>query len=114
MAEDAPTVVVSFKDMPTEEPVRRSVEARCLEFAEEFRETTRFEITLSPDGAGYIAHGRVTGRRTEVATHAEAVEAGHAADRLLDKLLRQLRRVHDKRIYGPRREAQQAQNKRKP
>lgn len=114
MAAVSPTVVISFKDMETDETLRQLVEARCLEFAEEFPETTRFEITLRPDGVGHVAHGHVTGSHTEVATHAEAIDPSHAADRLLDKLVRQLRRVHEKRIFAHRREAQQAQLKRKP
>jgi ribosome-associated translation inhibitor RaiA len=113
MAPVPATVVITFKDMPNDETLRSSLEARCQEFAEEFPETTRFEITVSPDGNGHNAHGHVTGDHTEVALHAEAIEPGHAADRLLDKLIRQLRRVHEKRIFGHRREAQQAQLKRR-
>ncbi|UCE85955.1 MAG: HPF/RaiA family ribosome-associated protein [Deltaproteobacteria bacterium] len=113
MAAVPPTVVITFKDMPNDESLRRSLEARCHEFAEEFPETTRFEITVSPDGNGHNALGHVTGDRTEVTSHADAIEAGHAADRLLDKLIRQLRRVHEKRVFVRRREAQQAQLKRR-
>lgn len=109
----SPTIVISFKDMEPDEDLRGALEARCRAFGGEFPETTRYEITLSPDGTGHVAHGHVTGSHTELASHAEAMEPGHAADRLLDKLVRQLRRVHDKRIFAHRREAQQAQLKRK-
>ena len=47
-----------------------------------------------------------------LATHASAVEPGHAADQLLDTLRQQLRRAHDKRIFTRRREAQQRNPKR--
>ncbi len=106
------SVMISFKDLPADERVREEVEQRCRQLAEEFPETTRFEITLAPDGAGHTAHGRVTGKLIEVATHAEAMEIAQAAGQLLDRVQRQLRRVHDKRIFAPRREAQRSHPKR--
>jgi len=109
-----PSVVISFKDLRVNDSVRETLEFGCKRLATEFPETTRFELTLASDGAGHSAHAHVTGRSTEVASHAEAVEIGEAADKLLDKLERQLRRVHDKRVYAPRREAQKDHPKRKP
>ena len=113
MAAARPTVVIAFKDMETDESLRESVDSRCREYAAEFPEIARLEITIAPDGAGHNAHGHVTGSNIEVATHAEAKEPGHAVDRLLDKLVRQLRKQHDKRIFAHRREAQQTQLKRR-
>ena len=113
MTSESPVVVIHFKEMEADEELRRALEERCRDLAAEFPETTRFEISLTPDGVGCVAHGHVTGRDTELATHAQEKEAGHAADRLLDKLVRQLRRVHDKRIFAHRREAQQAQLKKR-
>jgi ribosomal subunit interface protein len=105
-------VVISFKDMNADERVRESVEKRCHHLADEFPEVTRFEITLSPDGSGHSAHGHVHSGNHEVATHADAALAGQAADQLLDKLERQLRKVHDKRIFQPRRDARHDHPKR--
>lgn len=99
-------IAVHFKDMPVREGVREEVEERCRALAEEFPELTHVEVTLAPDGAGHHASGRVTGRATDLATHAIAPQPGHAADRLLDTLRHQLRRSHDKRIFGRRRDAQ--------
>jgi len=107
-----PTVVVSFKDTPHSEKVRQDVEARCAHLALEFPETTRFEVTLTADGLGFSAHGHVTGRDTEVAGHAAGEHLGEAADRMLAKLERALRKVHDKKIFNSRREARKAGNKR--
>lgn len=109
-----PSVVISFKDLPVNESVRQTLEAGCQRLAAEFPETSRYELTVAPDGAGHSAHAHVTGRSTEVASHAQAVELGEAVDRLLDKLERQLRRVHEKRIFSPRREAQKDNVKRRP
>ena len=109
-----PTVVISFKDISVNESVRELLELGCQRLAVEFPETTRFELTLAPDGAGHTAHAHVTGRSTDVPAHAQAVEIGEAADKLLDKLERKLRRVHDKRVFAPRRDAQKDNPKRKP
>ncbi|HVP30528.1 MAG TPA: HPF/RaiA family ribosome-associated protein [Myxococcota bacterium] len=103
---DSPTIVISFKDMPSLEPLRESLENGCRSLSDTFPETTRFEITIAPDGAGHTAHGRVTGRQTEIAAHAEAIEPAHAADKLLDTLQKQLRKIHDKHLFVQRRESQ--------
>ncbi len=107
------SVVISFKDLSSNEDVREAVERRCNHLAEEFPEVTRMEITLAEDGKGFVANGRVTGKSTEVSTHAGASDLGPAADLLLDKVERQLRRVHDKRIFSQRRDAQRDPPKRK-
>jgi ribosomal subunit interface protein len=114
MVSTKPTVVISFKDIPVNDPVRELLELGTERLAAEFPETTRFEFTLAPDGTGHTAHARVTGSGNEVDSHAQAVEVGQAADKLLDKLERQLRRVHEKRIFSPRRDAQKDNPKRKP
>ncbi len=106
-----PTVVISFKDLDADDQVRDSIEKRCVQLAEEFQETAKFEVTLSPDGSGFSAHGRVTGKDTETTTHANGDDVAQASDRLLDKLERQLRRAHDKRIFAHRREAQRTKQR---
>lgn len=108
-----PTVVVSFKDTPHSERVQEEVERRCLHMAGEFPETTKFEVILETEGTGFVAHARVTGRHTEVAGRAADAQLGRAADRLLDKLERSLRKVHDKKIFKNRRQARKSDNKRK-
>jgi ribosomal subunit interface protein len=107
-----PTIVISFQHMDAEEEVRQQLETRLRALAEEFPETTRFEITLAPDGAGHTAHAHVTGKSTEIAPHASGSKLALAADRLVDKIERQLRRIHDKRIFLHRREAQRKPPKR--
>ncbi len=107
-------IAVHFKDMPVTDSVRVEVEDRCRALADEFPELTHVEVTLTPDGSGHAASGRVTGRSTELATHALAPHPGHAADRLLDTLRSQLRRSHDKHIFERRRTAQRKNPKRKP
>jgi ribosomal subunit interface protein len=106
----SPVVLVHFKDLEFEsdvdEGVRNLIDRRCAHLADEFREVTRFEINLSQDGNGFVVHGHATGKNTNVATHAAASEAAPATDQVLGKIERQLRRMHDKRIFGQRRDAQ--------
>ncbi len=102
-----PTVVVAFKDIEHDEQVREAVQQRCQALSAEFHELTRVEITLLEDGgAGYSAHGHATGKSEDVGAHATAKQLLPAAEALLDKLERQLRKHHDKRIFSQRREAQ--------
>jgi ribosomal subunit interface protein len=98
-------VAVHFKDMSVIESVRELVERRCAELAEEFPELTHVHVTLAPDGKGHHASVHATGRSTEIATHAQAREPGHAADQVLDTVRHQLRRTHDKRRFAHRRRA---------
>ena len=109
----SPTVITTFKDIESNDRVRDSIEARCQHLAGEFPEVTRFEITCLEDGTGFTVHAHATGKGTDVDSHAGASELAPAADQVLDKLERQLRRVHDKRIFGQRRDAQKDPPKRK-
>ena len=107
-------ISVSFKDMATDEELREEIAERCRTLAAAFPEVTHVEVTITPDGTGHSASGHVSGKSTMLATHAAAVEPGHAADQLLDTLRQQLRRAHEKRIFSRRREAQLRNPKREP
>ena len=98
-------VAVHFKDMSVNEAVRELALARCAVLADEFPELTHVHVTLSPDGRGHHATLHATGSRTEIASHAQAPEPGHAADQVLDKVRHQLRRTHEKHIFAQRRRA---------
>jgi ribosomal subunit interface protein len=109
----SPSVVLHFRDLEIDEMVRDSVQRRCDHLADEFHEVSRFELTITENGTGFIVHGHATGKNTDVATHAEAEAARAASDQVLDKIEKQLRRVHDKRIFTRRREAQRDPPKRR-
>jgi ribosomal subunit interface protein len=110
---EGPTVVVHVRDVTVKDSVREAIDKQCGRLVEEFKEVKRFEITISGDGLGFDVHGRATGKNTEVATHAMASEPGPAAEQMFDKIERQLRKVHDKRIFSQRRVAQKDPPKRK-
>ncbi len=108
---ETPTVVVRFKDVEHDELVREEIERKTRQIAEEFPETTRFEISLEPDGAGFRIHAHVNGKNTEVTTHGDGPDLRTATDQLFHRVKHQLRRVHDKRIFLHRREAQKSSSK---
>ena len=111
---DVPQVVVHHRDVPIGERLLASIERRCSSIADEFSEASRFEISFEPNGTGVMSHVHATGRHTDLSIHAEGSKPAIAADRVFDKVERQLRRVHDKRIFGRRREARRDQAKRQP
>ncbi len=110
MVQTAP-VVIHFRDLDESHQLREVIEKRCAHLHDEFHEVSRFEITLKEDGAGFVAQGHVTGKGTDVGTHVAARGLAPAADQLLDKIERHLRRIHDKRIFGQRRNARRDPSK---
>ncbi len=107
-----PSVVIHVKEVEEDEPLREFIERKGEDLGNEFREVSKIEISLAPNGVGFVANGHVTGKRTDIATHAEASEPAPAVDSVFDKVERQLRKLHDKRIFAQRREAQRAPPKR--
>jgi ribosomal subunit interface protein len=107
-----PSVVIHVKEVEEDEPLREFIEKKGEDLRNEFREVSKIEVSLAPNGVGFIANGHVTGKGTDIATHAEANEPTLAADSVFDKVERQLRKIHDKRIFAQRREAQRAPPKR--
>jgi ribosomal subunit interface protein len=104
MARDT-TVIVHFGDVERTEELGEALERRCLHLASEFSEAGQFEISLSLDRNDVSAHAKVTGKNTSVAAQANAPDARQAADAALDRLERELRNRHDKRIFTLRRAA---------
>jgi ribosome-associated translation inhibitor RaiA len=104
MTRDA-KVIVHFGDVEHTDELAAALEKRCLHLASEFSEAGQFEISLSTDRNDVSAHAKVTGKNTSVAAHANAPDARQAADAALDRLERELRNRHDKRIFTLRRAA---------
>ena len=107
-----PSVVIHVKEVEEDEPLREFIERKGEDLGNEFREVSKIEISVAPNGTGFIANGHVTGKGTDVATQVEASELTPAVDSVFDKVERQLRKLHDKRIFAQRREAQRDPPKR--
>ncbi len=102
------TVIVHFRGLDKIDELNEALEKRCQHLADEFTEADFFEISLSPDNNDVSAHAKVTGKSTSISAHATAPHEKQAADAALDRLERELRNRHDKRIFTPRREARRA------
>ncbi len=106
-------VVIHFKDLPTDEAVRDHLQQRCEHLAGEFPETTHYELTLQADASTVEGNCHVRGKRTSVVARvSDAENPRQAGDQVLDKVERELRKDHDKRIFAPRRKAQKERAKR--
>ena len=113
MPREADVIVqVHFKGVEHDRELHELLEKRCQVLAEEFHETDCYEISLSNEANQISAHAKVTGKNTSVAAHADAPEERQAAEAALDRLERELRREHDKRIFAPRREARRERSRR--
>jgi len=107
-----PSLVIHFKEVEQDETLRESIQKKSEHLGNEFHEISKIEISVSPNGAGFIANGHVTGKGTDIATQVTASEPAPALDSVFDKVERQLRKLHDKRIFSQRREAQRSPAKR--
>jgi ribosome-associated translation inhibitor RaiA len=98
-------VVVHFGEVEHDEQLRENIETQCHRLTDEFPEITKIEIGLKADGMGFEAHGHVTGKGIDIATAGTASALPPAADLVFNKAERQLRKIHDKRIFTQRRGA---------
>ncbi|MCA9509523.1 MAG: HPF/RaiA family ribosome-associated protein [Myxococcota bacterium] len=108
-----PTLTIRFKDIEHDAKVEELLEARLRHLAETFHEATHCELTLAVDALDVTAHALVRGRGIDLASHAAARDARAAGDAAIDKLERELRKVHDKRIFTQRRAARSADTRRR-
>lgn len=110
---NTPIVEIHWKNLASEDEVSDYLRRRCDELAAEFPEADGFDISLQTEGNKIECHAHVGGKRTRLAAHTSGASlARQAAESVLDKLERELRRDHDKRIFSARRKAQKAQAKR--
>jgi len=112
---DHATVEIHWRNLPAEDEINDYLNRRCEELAAEFPEADGFDISLQAEGSKIECHAHVAGKRTRLAAHASGASSPRqAAEGTLDKLEKEMRREHDKRIFGARRKAQKAQAKRTP
>ena len=102
---------IHFQDVEHEESVREEAERLTGQLQEEFPETAKFEVTVSLSGEEYSTHLHVTGKHISVNSSAESRELRETLAEAYEKAHRQLRKHHDKTIFGRRREGQKASPK---
>lgn len=107
------TITIRFKDIEHDDATHDELERRLRHLAETFPETTHCELGLSTDALDIRAHVLVRGRGIDLAAHAAARDPRAAGDAAIDKLERELRKVHDKRIFSRRRSARSSDTRRR-
>jgi len=106
-------VKTHWRNLPADETTDQYLERRCDHLMTEFPEAESFEISLNVEGKEIECHAHVDGKRTRLAAHASGAQSSRqAAESVLDKLEREMRKDHDKRIFASRRKAQKSQTKR--
>ncbi len=95
-------------DLENPDAIRDACSERAAELRDEFPETTRLEVTLQRVGVKYEVHVRVNGKDLEVAARGRAADALGSVTEAFDKTRRQLRKHHDKMVFGPRRGPQRS------
>jgi ribosomal subunit interface protein len=98
-------VVIHFGEVEHDNQLRDNIESKFERLTEEFPEIHKIVIGLSTTGISCEAHSHVTGKGIDIATVATATAAAPATDLAFDKAERQLRKIHDKRIFSQRRGA---------
>ena len=95
---------VHFQDVPHSESIQRECERWIDLLREEFPETSKYEITLTHAGNDHETHVHVTGKHVELASQARHRDLREAVTDAFDRVRRQLRKHHDKKISGRRRD----------
>jgi ribosome-associated translation inhibitor RaiA len=90
-------------DVPHSRRLAAECESICNQLQADFPETTKFEVSLSRERERYAAHVHVKGKHMSLTSRANHRSLGEAAHGAFAKTERQLRRQHDKRIFGRRR-----------
>ncbi|MFQ5698864.1 MAG: HPF/RaiA family ribosome-associated protein [Myxococcota bacterium] len=96
---------VLFQDVPRSERIAQDCEALASELRSEFPETSKVEITLTRAGDQHETRVRVTGKDLDLAASSRGERQTEAVSDAFDRARRQLRKRHDKLIFGRRREA---------
>ena len=109
------TLVIRFKGTQRDfsHSARSSLESRFRQLSDHFPEASHCELHLTPDHLEFAAVAHSRGKGTDLAAHASAGDPRTAGELAIEKLERELRREHDKRIFARRREARRDQERRR-
>ena len=95
---------IHFQDTPPADELKDECERRVGELEAEFPETSKFEVTLAHAKGEHETHVHITGKDLEFAASGRNRELLGALEEAFEKLHRQLRKHHDKQIFGRRRD----------
>lgn len=93
-----------FHDVPHSVELREEAERHVAQIQQEFPDTSKFEVSLSHDRAEHHVQVHLTGKEGEFAARAANGDPKASLEEAFTRLRRQLRRHHDKRVLGRRRQ----------
>jgi ribosomal subunit interface protein len=96
-------VQLHLEDLEHPDPIRDTCGQWATDLESEFPQTTRLEISVRSVGSSHETHVHVTGKDLEVAAHARENDVMASLHDAFEKARRQLRKHHDKQIFGRRR-----------
>jgi ribosomal subunit interface protein len=96
---------IHFRDVPHSDEIRRECEQWVDALGKEFPETSKYEVTVSHSKGEHETHVHVTGKDLELASVAQKRDLKDALTEGFERVRRQLRKHHDKKIYARRRSA---------
>lgn len=94
---------IHFQDVPHSDKVRDECEQLAAALREEFPETSKCEVTITHSGEEKELHLHVTGKDVDLAARAQARDVHETVVEAFDRVRRQLRKRHDKKIFSGRR-----------
>ena len=98
---------IQFQEVPHSDAIKSECEDLAGTLEAEFPEARKFEVTISQNRRDeYKTHLHVVGKDVSVNSTAESRELRETLTEAFDKAHRQLRKHHDKVIFGRRREGQ--------
>ncbi len=92
-----------LEDLENPDPIRDTCGTWATELESEFPETGRLEVTIRVVGSEHETHVHVTGKDLEIASRARGQDVMASLHDAFEKARRQLRKHHDKQIFGRRR-----------
>ena len=101
---------IHFQDLPHSDSIKDECERRVGDIETEFPETSKIEVTVSHAKGEHETHVHITGKELELAASARNRELLGALEEAFDKLHRQLRKHHDKQIFGRRRDGKSSRH----
>ena len=96
---------LQLNDVENPDRLRADCTGRAEELHAEFPETARVEVTVRRVGPEHETHVHVTGKDLHLASRARNSEPVASVNNAFEKVRRQLRKHHDKQIFGRRRDA---------
>ena len=102
---------IHFQDVAHSDKTKDECEALAQGLRDEFPEVEKTEVTISHIRDAYSTHLHVVGKQISVNANAKSRELAETLTEAFAKAHTQLRKHHDKVVFGRRREAQKTSPK---